>query len=1143
MREGRGGLIRGEKLKFRKKDLVPLDQMPSSQVDDPIIVNSPRRRRRRRGHVWHATRITGVFAIFIALIAGAVIASIESGIFDEPLSVKAQAALDNAIGPRYKAEVGSTVLRFTSDMQLALEASDVNVVDQETGKHLSTMGAVRMVLDPFALVQGRIAIATVRAKGIALDTALLPQSEPIDVANLRVDSIPTALESAFSNLDFLQHFVERGGTDAVEISGLAVKLARQDGGTPISLVIDQLAFSRPTPNTLRLKGQLSIDGSVASLDVNATQEADRPSSMTAVIRHLDLVPLSMAYDSNGTPRQGITGFADVSLSSTRGASGVDPKLTAAIKVLPGTLFMDRDAQEISGADINLSYNSDRQALEINKSLATFQSTVVPFFGSVIDLDRVDPTAAKGFGVDFRIANATAATSEAGEAPLSFDGHANGRYMTADKELKLDTIGITTPMGSLFGSLRLRIAPGSPEISFGAQAEQLQAAAVKQLWPFWMSPKARTWVQGNLFGGAMSNATISLFIPGGRLAQAAATGNLRLDENEIHLAFDINGSRLNVPGDIPPIRDMTGHFDLKGPVISVDIVKGTSYFPSGRQVAVGPSTFSIPAVYDKPLTAKMKLALSGNGDAVGELLTFKPLSVLQRTEFKPEDFSGKIDADVEATLGLINDQDPPPPVWKASLQLHKVDVLKAFDGRKITNVDGTIDADPQEVHLAADALIDGIPAQIDMVEPTEKGSSIKRERVVDVTLSNQQRETILPGLSDFVDGPLKVKVTRIDENRQDIKIDLTKAALTVPWIGWSKGSGIAANAEFEASGPADQPSLKNFTLKGDGFGATGSIQIGKSGLSSADFSSIKLSSVDDFALSIKRTKGAYDVRVDGNAADIRPILARLKAPSKGDDGGSDKTDATIRAKLDKIIGFNDETIRNVSLVYALNNGKATQADFSGVTRTGQAVVTEMTKGGQGGTFHVTSSDAGSVARFVDVYGHLRGGLLNLNLRADGDDSWDGSIDIRRFSIVNEKKLQSIVTTPAGRDGESLNSAVKHDIDTSAQNFQRGFAHLSIRKGVVSVENGVVRGDQVGATFQGTIKDAKGNTDMTGTFMPAYGLNRLFAEVPIVGFLLGNGTDRGLIGITFKLTGPFDSPNLVINPLSVIAPGIFRQIFEF
>ena len=69
------------------------------------------------------------------------------------------------------------------------------------------------------------------------------------------------------------------------------------------------------------------------------------------------------------------------------------------------------------------------------------------------------------------------------------------------------------------------------------------------------------------------------------------------------------------------------------------------------------------------------------------------------------------------------------------------------------------------------------------------------------------------------------------------------------------------------------------------------------------------------------------------------------------------------------------------------------------------------------------------------------------------------------------------------------------------------------------------------------------NITGTFMPAYGLNRIFGEIPILGVILGNGRDRGLIGITFRLSGDFDDPILQINPISLIAPGIFRSIFQF
>lgn len=1140
-------MIRGEKVKFRKKDLVSLDHLPSAQVDDPMIVHVPERTSRNRSHVWHVCRMTLVFFTFLAIIFGAVIATIESGIFDEPLSQKAQTALDKAIGPRYKAEVGKTVIRFTSDLRLALEARDVNVIDQDSGKHLSTMSAVNMELDPFALIEGRVEVASVAAEGIALDTSLLPQGDPIDLTALRVDALPQALTAAFDNIDFLQRFVQSGGTNSVRISGFSVKLARQEGD-PISLVVDNLTFERTEPNSLHLYGQVAVNGSVATLDVKADQqEAGHSSSLIAKISNLDLKPLTMAYDATGTPRQGLMSFADVTLSAVKGGVGADPKLDTSINIRPGVLYMDRDAQDLTQANINLAYNFARQTLEIAPSTAQFVRTIVPFSGALIDLDRVDANAGKGFGIDFVIKNGTAASSISGEPPVSFDGRTTGRFLSATKEFQFDNLGISTPRGALFGSLHMKLGNSSPEISFGGRADKLDTTVVKQLWPFWMASKPRVWVENNLFGGSVTNAVISVFIPAGRLREAAQTGKLQLGKDELHIAFDIDGARLNVPGEIPPLRETKAHFDLTGPTMGVGIETATSYFPTGRSVTLSDSSFSIPATYDKPLMADLNLTISGTGDAVGELLTYKPLEVLQRTEFKPEDFNGKIVAKVEARIGLISEQKPPPPDWQAKLELNNVDLLKPMNSRKITNLTGEIAADPQSVHLQAQAQIDGIPAQIDMTEPTDSKSTVKRGRVITAMLSDAQRNTVMPGLRDIVDGPVKVELTRIDDDRQGVKVDLGKAALTVPWVGWSKGSGIPATAQFEASGPDSQTTLKNFALKGDGFGVSGDLVISKGSLSSASFDSVELSGLDDFALSLKRGKGGgYDVSVSGNSADIRPILARLKSSSSGggkSGGDDDSASATIRVNLDKVIGFNDESIGNLKGVYSIAGGRTTAVDFAGVTRSGEAVVSQMSKGSGGGTIRITSGDAGAVARFADLYKHLKGGLLNLSLRSVGQDDWDGSLDLRNFAIVDEKKLSTIVSTPSGKNGKSLNAAVKQNIDTRSQSFERGFARLVMRDGSLSVENGVVRGVQVGATFQGTVKDANGKMDLTGTFMPAYGLNRLFAEVPIVGFILGNGSDRGLIGITFRVTGTLEKSSIQINPLSIIAPGVFRQIFEY
>ena len=49
--------------------------------------------------------------------------------------------------------------------------------------------------------------------------------------------------------------------------------------------------------------------------------------------------------------------------------------------------------------------------------------------------------------------------------------------------------------------------------------------------------------------------------------------------------------------------------------------------------------------------------------------------------------------------------------------------------------------------------------------------------------------------------------------------------------------------------------------------------------------------------------------------------------------------------------------------------------------------------------------------------------------------------------------------------------------------------------------------------------------------------------LAGEILGGGNKGGLIGVTFRLVGPLDNPQIVVNPMSAIAPGIFRRIFEF
>ncbi len=91
--------------------------------------------------------------------------------------------------------------------------------------------------------------------------------------------------------------------------------------------------------------------------------------------------------------------------------------------------------------------------------------------------------------------------------------------------------------------------------------------------------------------------------------------------------------------------------------------------------------------------------------------------------------------------------------------------------------------------------------------------------------------------------------------------------------------------------------------------------------------------------------------------------------------------------------------------------------------------------------------------------------------------------------------------------------------------------------------VIWGQQVGFTLQGHVDYGRDRVDIGGTFVPGYAFNNAFAQVPVVGALLGGGSQYGgLFAVNFRISGPASAPTMTINPLSAIAPGILRRFVD-
>jgi len=137
------------------------------------------------------------------------------------------------------------------------------------------------------------------------------------------------------------------------------------------------------------------------------------------------------------------------------------------------------------------------------------------------------------------------------------------------------------------------------------------------------------------------------------------------------------------------------------------------------------------------------------------------------------------------------------------------------------------------------------------------------------------------------------------------------------------------------------------------------------------------------------------------------------------------------------------------------------------------------------------------------------------------------------VRGEAALDRVAAAPAPQNAGGISPGV--EFSHLRVDFTRSLSRFTIR-------DGLVKGPVIGATVDGYIDYMHSEVRMRGTFVPLYGLNNMFGQIPIVGLFLG-GSNEGLIGLTYEVVGPPNAPILRVNPISAVAPGLLRKFFEF
>jgi hypothetical protein len=292
----------------------------------------------------------------------------------------------------------------------------------------------------------------------------------------------------------------------------------------------------------------------------------------------------------------------------------------------------------------------------------------------------------------------------------------------------------------------------------------------------------------------------------------------------------------------------------------------------------------------------------------------------------------------------------------------------------------------------------------------------------------------------------------------------------------------------------------------------------------------------------REGDSYGVTLAGPSLDATGLLSNATNDATPDQPPTDTKPApgppwSVDARIDRVILGPDRTVSALD-VRADNDGTLIQhAMVEG--RTGPAapfrLAIEPHTGGR--SLSGSAADLGGLLRAFDVLDQLVGGRFEISGSYDDrspSHPLTATAELNDFKVRGVAALGKILQamtlygvvdalTGPGLYFTKMDAPFHYDGDTLRLGAARAFS------------------SSLGMTATGDVDLKRRVADIKGTIVPAYFLNSLLGDMPLVGRLFSPERGGGVFSATYSVRGPLDDPAVSVNPLAALTPGFLRGIF--
>ena len=719
-----------------------------------------------------------------------------------------------------------------------------------------------------------------------------------------------------------------------------------------------------------------------------------------------------------------------------------------------------------------------------------------------------------------------------EPPLIFNRIAIGLRFDTDKRRVLFTqADISNGEIGIAGTGNIDYS-AEPRLTLGFAGTPMSASALKRMWPVLIVPEVREWVIERVERGSVQRIEVGVNSPVRNLSRRGPP----IPDDGLAVNIVASGVTLRPVDELPLVRDADLKARVTGRTATVTIGQGVADTPVGRKLTISDFVFEVPDMAPKPAPARVKFRIDGPVPAAAEILASDRLSEFSGTLIDPNSSKGTVSAVVTLGLPIKRELTKADTTYAITADLGGFAADRLVMNQKLEANALKVVANNQGYQVKGDVKINGQAASLDYRKPSEGDADIKLLATLDDASRARLGFDLGPAVSGAIPVKLAGKIGGPDrDSRLGIDADLTALKLDNILPGWVKLPGKSSHAVFNVVQKPQSTRLEDIVIDGGGASIKGSIEVDQNGdLMNANFPIYSPSEGDKTSLKAERgPDGVLKVTMRGDVFDGRGFLKSAISGKEADAKSKTRNvDFDVDLKLGAVAGYYGEALRSVDCKLSRRNGIIRNFALSGKLGRDTPLTGDLRGRAQGReVMYLETNDAGAFFRFTDTYSKVIGGQLQLAMDPPTVEpsAKEGLINVKDFSVKGEAALDRLAAN--GQIG------VQNGVS-----FSRVRAEFTRQNGQLAIREGVLKGPMIGGTIEGSI-DSSNQLRMSGTFVPMYGLNNMFGQIPIVGLFLGGGSNEGLIGVTYEVVGTLGQPVLRVNPISAMAPGVLRKIFEF